>query len=161
MGVESHGVLAGTFVAWGEPADLPPDQRGEDALCLALESGPLAEGVETLGFADLELEVEVDRPAALVAVRLCDVDADGSSLQVARGVLNLAHRDGHEAPSPCVPGERIHTVIRLSFMAHAFTPGRRVRVAISPTWWPHAWPSPEPVRLTVHGATLLLSLIHI
>ena len=35
LGTQSTRALAGTFVAWGEPADLPPDQRGEDALCLA------------------------------------------------------------------------------------------------------------------------------
>ncbi len=99
-------MLAGTFVAWGEPADLPPDQRTEDALCLSFQTPPLVDRVEVLGVPDVVLEVEVDRPAALVAVRLCDVDADGASLQVARGVLNLAHRDGHDHPRPCVPGER-------------------------------------------------------
>jgi putative CocE/NonD family hydrolase len=155
-GSQSHGVLAGTFVAWGEPADLPPDQRGEDALCLVHESAPLTERTEVVGLPEVELELSVDRPAALVAVRLCDVAEDGASLQVARGVLNLAHRAGHDHVLPCVPGERFRVVVPLSFTAHAFVPGRRIRIAMSPTWWPHAWPSPEPVRMTVHAATLRL-----
>jgi predicted acyl esterase len=155
-GSQAHGVLAGTFVAWGEPADLPPDQRTEDALCLVSDTPPLGERQEVLGVPQVVLELEVDRPAALVAVRLCDVDENGASLQVSRGVLNLTHRDGHETPSPCTPGERFAVVVPLSFTAHAFHPGRRIRVAVSPTWWPHAWPSPEPVRLTVHAATLRL-----
>ncbi len=46
--------------------------------------------------------------------------------------------------------------VPLSLTAHAFVAGRRLRLAVSPTWWPHAWPSPEPVRLTVHAATLRL-----
>ncbi len=156
LGTQAHGALAGTFVAWGEPADLPPDQRGEDALCLVSEAPPLVDRMEVLGFPEVVLDVEVDRPSALVAVRLCDADADGASLQVARGVLNLTHRDGHDSPRPCTPGERFTVVVPLSFTAHAFVPGRRVRVAVSPTWWPHAWPSPEPVRLTLHAVTLRL-----
>jgi hypothetical protein len=75
---------------------------------------------------------------------------------VARGVLNLTHREGHDSVRPCTPGERFRVVVPLSFSAHAFIPGRRIRVAMSPTWWPHAWPSPEPVRLTVHAAALRL-----
>jgi hypothetical protein len=30
------------------------------------------------------------------------------------------------------------------------TAGHRWRVAISPTYWPHAWPSPEAVKLTIY-----------
>ena len=156
VGDQTHGLLAGTFVAWGEPADLPPDQRSEDGLCLVLESGPLAEPFDVLGQPELTLELEVDRPAALVAARLCDVDPDGASLLVARAALNLAHRSGHDLATPCVPGTRFSVTITLSLVAHAFKTGRRIRIALSPTWWPHAWPSPEPVRLTVHAATLHL-----
>jgi hypothetical protein len=32
---------------------------------------------------------------------------------------------------------------------HTFAPGHRIRLAISPTYWPHAWPSPDAVRLEV------------
>jgi predicted acyl esterase len=156
IGAQAHGVLAGTFVAFGEPADLPPDQRGEDALCLVSETPPLGDRVEVLGVPEVVLELEVDRPSALVAVRLCDVDGGGASLQVARGVLNLTHRKGHDSVHPCTPGERFSVVVPLSFSAHAFVEGHLVRIAVSPTWWPHAWPSPEPVRLTVHSAVLRL-----
>ncbi len=155
-GTQSHGVLAGTFVAWGEPADLPPDQRPEDALCLTFETPPLADRLEVLGTPTVELELEVDRPAALVAARLGDIAADGASLHVARGAHNLTHRDGDATPVACRPGERMRVVVPLSFTAHAFVPGRRIRIALSPTWWPHTWPSPDPVRLTVHAATLIL-----
>jgi hypothetical protein len=34
--------------------------------------------------------------------------------------------------------------------------GHRLRVAISPTYWPFAWPSPRPVTLTVFGGSLEL-----
>jgi len=34
-------------------------------------------------------------------------------------------------------------------IAHVFRPGHRLRIAVSPTSWPSAWPSPEPVTLSV------------
>jgi len=40
-------------------------------------------------------------------------------------------------------------VVRLGAIAHAFPRGHRIRVAVSPTYWPFAWPSPEPVTLTL------------
>ena len=39
--------------------------------------------------------------------------------------------------------------MRLNAAGHVFQTGHRVRVAVSPTYWPDAWPSPEPVTLTV------------
>jgi hypothetical protein len=39
--------------------------------------------------------------------------------------------------------------VRLNAIAHRFPAGHRLRVAVSPTYWPHAWPSPEAVTLTV------------
>ncbi len=37
----------------------------------------------------------------------------------------------------------------LSALGHAFPAGHRIRVALSPTYWPFAWPSPEPATLTL------------
>jgi hypothetical protein len=34
-------------------------------------------------------------------------------------------------------------------VAHAFPPGHRLRLALSTSYWPLVWPSPEPVTLTV------------
>jgi hypothetical protein len=85
----------------------------------------------------------------LVAVWLCDVAPTGESTLVTRGLLNLTHRDSHEEPTPLEPGERYTIAMRLDAIAHAFPPGHRLCVAISPTYWPWAWPSPEPVRLSL------------
>jgi hypothetical protein len=42
-------------------------------------------------------------------------------------------------------------------IAHRFDAGRRLRVAISTSWWPRAWPSPEPVTLTaISGSSALV-----
>lgn len=148
-GSERTGSDAGAWCPYGHPSDFPPDQRAEDGLSLSFTSEPLTERVEILGAPEAVLELAADRPLALVAVRLTDVAPDGCSLHVSRGLLNLTHRDGHAAPVALEPGARITVCVALDVAGHAFAPGHRIRLALSPTYWPFAWPSPEPVTLTV------------
>ena len=54
---------------------------------------PLVGPVEILGFARAELVIAASMPVATVVVRLTDVAPDGTTAQVAAGVLNLTHRD--------------------------------------------------------------------
>jgi uncharacterized protein len=134
------------------------DQRAEDGRALAFTSAPLRERIELLGIPRLELVFASDRPLALASVRLCDVAPDGVSTLVTRGQLNLAHRDGHETPRQLVPGERTRAGVRLDAIGRAIPPGHRLRVSVSPTGWPRAWPSPEPVTLTVVAGASYLEL---
>ena len=53
----------------------------------------------------MRLKLAADRPRAMVAVRLCDVQPDGASTRITYGVFNLCHRNGHEFPEAVVPGE--------------------------------------------------------
>jgi hypothetical protein len=105
--------------------------------------------MEILGFPEVRLKLSVDHPNALLVVRLCDVAQDGSSRLVSWGLLNLTHREGHNNPKPLKLGYKYKLKLRLNVTAHHLTPGHSWRVAISPTYWPHAWPSPIPVRLTL------------
>jgi putative CocE/NonD family hydrolase len=156
LGVQSCGTEAGVWTSEGQSADLAGDQRPDDALSLAFDSEPLAEPFEILGFPEVTLELAVDRPSALIAARLCDVFLDGTSALVSRGLLNLAHRESHEHPSPLEPGRRYEVRVPLDFTAYSFPAGHRLRVAVSPTYWPWAWPSPEPVTLTLHAGRVEL-----
>jgi hypothetical protein len=91
-------------------------------------------------------------------VHLCDVDPEGVSTLVTRGQLNLAHRDGHETPRELVPGERARAGVRLDAIGRAIPAGHFLRVSVSPTGWPRAWPSPEPVTLSVVAGASRLEL---
>ncbi len=88
-------------------------------------------------------------PQALVAVRLCDVWPDGASTLITRGIRNLTHRHGDEEPVPLVPGERFVVEVALNSIAYVVPAGHRLRLSVSPTYWPVAWPSPEPATLTI------------
>jgi predicted acyl esterase len=153
---EATGLDSGLWCPYGDAVDMAPDQRVDDGLSLSFTSAPLEERVEILGFPEVSLEVSADRTLALVAVRLCDVAPTGASTLVTTGVLNLTHRESHEEPSPLEPGRRYGVTVRLNSIAHGFPPGHRLRVAVSPTYWPWVWPSPEPVTLTVLGGELEL-----
>jgi uncharacterized protein len=156
LAVQTTGTEAGVWTAEGGSADLAGDQRPDDALSLTWDLEPLQAPLEILGHARVRLSLAVDRPQALVAVRLCDVSPDGASLLVTRGVLNLTHRDSHEQPEPVEPGRRCEIDVPLDVIAHSFPTGHRLRVAVSPAYWPWAWPSPQAVTLTVLGGRLEL-----
>lgn len=141
----------------GKGPEFPGDQRADDARSMTFDSAPLAERIEILGAPVLEFEVAVDRPQAFLAVRLCDVAPDGASSRATYGILNLTHRTSHEDIRPMEPGRRERVRIQLNDTAYAFEAGHRLRIAISTTYWPMVWPSPEVVTLTAfEGSALFL-----
>jgi predicted acyl esterase len=152
------GLDGGVWCADGNPADAPVDQRADDGRALAFTWEPLAERLELLGNMRVELELESDRPVAQLAARLCDVAPDGTSLLVTRGVLNLTHRDGHEHPEPLEPGSPTRVTLELDGIAQAVPAGHRLRLALSPAYWPWLWPAPEPVTLTIDAGRSTLVL---
>ncbi len=91
---------------------------------------------------------------ANLVVRLCDVHPTGESLRVSYGVLNLAHRDGHEEPALLAIGERYRIRIQFNDTASVFPAGHRVRLALSTAYWPMIWPSPDNATLRILGGTL-------
>jgi putative CocE/NonD family hydrolase len=146
---QSTGLAAGDWGSFGNPGDVPGDQREDSFGSLEFTSAPLPERCEILGNSRVILEVAADRTEALVAVRLIDVAPTGAASCVARGFLNLVHRDGRENPKPLVPGERYCVEVQLTGTAYAFRAGHRVQVALSGAYWPIVWPSPEPATLTL------------
>jgi len=146
---QSTGLAGGEWGSFGNPGDVPGDQREDSFGSLEFTSTPLPERCEILGNSRVILEVAADRTEALVAVRLIDVAPSGAASCVARGFLNLCHRDGREHPKPLVPGERYRVEVSLTGTAYAFPAGHRIQVALSSAYWPIIWPSPELATLTV------------
>jgi hypothetical protein len=149
-GLQTTGLQAGVWCGDGSRGDFPLDQRPDDGASLCWDCEPLAERVEILGCGEVRLRVSVDRPQALLAVRVCDVAPDGTSTLVARGLLNLSRREGHDRSVPMPVGEPVDVRVPLQSIGYAVPAGHRVRLAVSNTYWPWAWPSPEAGVLTVH-----------
>lgn len=154
----SVGQFAGKWCSYSAPPDLPYDQREEDGGSLVFDTDVLTEPVQMLGSPSVELEVSADRPVAIVAARLSDVQPDGRATRVTYGLLNLTRRDGQENPKPLVPGECYRVRFQLNGAAQVFPKGHRIRLSLSTSYWPLAWPAPEPARLSVYTGTSKLRL---
>lgn len=154
----SVGRYAGKWCSYNAPPDLPYDQREDDGGSLVFDTDEFTERWEILGAPVLELDLSSDQPVAMVAVRLSDVAADGAATRISYGLLNLTHRDGHAEPAPLVPGQRYRVAIALNGLAQAVPVGHRLRVSLSTSYWPLAWPPPRPVRLTLRTGSSRLVL---
>jgi putative CocE/NonD family hydrolase len=158
MSPQTTGLTAGNWCGFGLQGEAPTDQRPDDGGSLTFDSDPLDARLEILGAPVATLQLEVDRPVALVAVRLNDVAPDGSSTRVTYGLLNLTHRQSHEHPARLEPGRRYTVQVALNHVAYAFPPGHRMRIAVSTSYWPITWPAPEPTTLSLYAGLSTLEL---
>ncbi|MFP5322767.1 MAG: CocE/NonD family hydrolase [Acidimicrobiia bacterium] len=154
----SVGMFAGKWASYAATPDLPSDQREEDGGALVFQSEPLEDDLEIFGLPAVTLDVESDRPVAMVAVRLSDVAPDGEATRVTYGLLNLTHRDSDEHPEPLEPGRRYEVRVPLNGIAQSFPAGHRLRISVSTSYWPLVWPAPEPATLTLRTGGCRLEL---
>ncbi len=154
----SVGLFAGKWCSYTAAPDLPHDQREEDGGALVYDSAPLDEPLEVFGSPELELELAVNRPLAMVAVRLSDVAPDDKATRITYGLLNLSHRNGHGEPEPLEPGRCYRIRVQMNNIAQQFPVGHRLRLSISTSYWPLAWPPPQATRLTIYTEESALRL---
>lgn len=143
------GFNGGKWCSYAHPGDQPVDQRRDDAGSLVFQTAPLEADLHLVGDARLRLRCRVDRPVAQIAARLVDVAPDGAATRVSYGLLNLCHRDGHETPAAVVPGQDMTVELSFKHVAQTLRAGHRLRLSLSTSYFPIAWPAPEPVTLTV------------
>lgn len=149
--VQEHGFYAGVFCPFGQPGDLPSDQRLENGKSIVFESAPLTESTDLLGHPYLKLKFSSDQENALVTARLSSKAPSGESTLLSWGMLNLNHLHSHEKPERLEPGKVYEATVKLDSLGQKLQKGHRIELAISPTYWPQAWPSPKPVNLTVYS----------
>ncbi|MBI2718079.1 MAG: CocE/NonD family hydrolase [Rhizobiales bacterium] len=157
----STGLTSGEWCAYGLgkiAPELAIDQREDDAQSLCFDGPVLKKPFAIVGRSFARLRVAADRPQAQVAVRLNAIHPDGAVERVTYGLLNLAHRDSHEKPSPLKPGKFYDVSVELNEIAQTVPAGCRLRLAISTSYWPIAWPSPEPATVTVDPSHSLLEV---
>jgi len=154
------GMTSGKWCSYGVPGDAPVDQRRDDAGSLCFEMAVPDEGLAFAGDATVRLRLSVDRPVAQIAARIVDVHPDGRATRLSFGVFNLTHLTGHESPEPLVPGRVYDVAVPMKHAAQMLPAGHRLRLALSSSYFPMIWPTPEPVTLSVHteGSALELPL---
>lgn len=154
----SVGLFAGKWCSFAAGPDLAHDQREEDGGALVFDSAPLEEPMEILGAPVVELDLMANRPVAMVAVRFSDIAPDDKATRVTYGLLNLTHRTSSVHPEYLTPHERYRVKVPLNHVAQVLPKGHRFRIALSTSYWPLAWPPPEPVRLTIFAGSSTLTL---
>ena len=137
------------------PAELPGDQRIDDAYGMDFTTAPLVDEIEILGQPQAVLHASSSAPLANWIVRLCDVAPDGSSQLVTKAVLNGAHWQSHAEPKAMPVGEAVELRLQLKFTSWIFAAGHRIRLVISNADFPNIWPAPYLVT-----ATLLVDATH-
>ncbi|MET8497864.1 CocE/NonD family hydrolase [Streptomyces microflavus] len=146
---QQTGLDAGRFFPFGNEADLPPDQRDEDAKSVSFEFPVEEAPIEILGRPRVKLRIRMDVPRGQAVARLCDVAPDGSSTLVTRGVLNLAARHGRDRTDDWTPGDTEDVTFDLNGIGHTFPPGHRIRLAVSSAYWPWIWPQAGSAGFTL------------
>jgi hypothetical protein len=127
-------------------------------LSLCFDSAPLTSALDIMGEPVFSIRLRSSEPVAKLCARLTEVTPDGKSHFITYALLNLTHRESHEHPEPLVPGRDYDVTLKGQFACYRFSPGSRIRVALSETWWPVVWPSPAPVTLEVMAGLSTVSL---
>ena len=135
--------------ASGDPETWWRDQATDDARCLRFDSTPLQEPLDIMGEPVFQVRVRADKPVAKLFARLTEVTAEGRSNFVSFALINLTHRNSDEKPAALVAGQDYDVRLKGHFACYRFSRGSRIRVALSETWWPVVWPSPELVTLQI------------
>jgi uncharacterized protein len=152
------GLRRGEPDAFFFPIDFPQDQAPDDELSLTFDSAPLQADIDVVGTPVLKVRVSADVAVAKLAVRLNEVTPQGHSWLISSGILNLTHRMSHERPEPLEPGRPYDVRIPMFFTAKSLKRGNRIRIAISESFWPLVWPSPQLPTLTITAGVSALTL---
>jgi len=155
---QTVGLAAGKWCPYGLEADEPDDQRIEAGGSLVFDTAIVEEPFDLLGAPLVRLKIAADRPNALVAAVLSEVLPDGRATRLTYGLLNLTHRNGHVEPEALEPGRFYEVAVELNCFGQRIGKGSRLRLALSSSYWPIVWPSPEPVTLTIAAAASTIAL---
>lgn len=152
------GTAAGEWFTLKPDAELPGDQRGDDAGSLTFQTPPLEGAKSFLGRPVITLTLRCEAELANLCARIVDVHPDGTATRVSFGVINLAHRDGNEEPKPLTPREPVTIRLALDACGYRFGEGHRIRLSLSTAYWPTVLPPPVDPGLTIDIASLGLAM---
>ena len=158
---QNTGYGSGEYMPWfvaGDGPELPTDQKIDDIKSLTFETNVLNEDFKILGSPILKLKVSSDQNCGMVAARICEINQDGSSNLVTFGIINFAQRKGREKNLKVTKNKFYEIFINLNDTGYEFTKGNKIRLSLSTSYWPMAWPLPKNFRLKLKLDECLLKL---
>ncbi|WP_373352805.1 CocE/NonD family hydrolase [Pseudoroseicyclus sp. CXY001] len=136
----------------GNGPEFAGDARADDGMSLCFDTPPLTEPLHVVGVPVLKLRLSFEGERALIVLRLNEVWPDGTSGRVTFAVRRLQRPDG------VAPGESFEVEIPMKGVAHEFSPGHRMRLALSTSYWPMVWPEREKNAITLEPGTMAFHL---
>ena len=116
------------------PMDQRPVEHRNDVLVYS--SPPLDAPLFAAGFVKARLSAATSAADTDFTVKLCDVDADGRSINLFEGVIRGRFRENRKAEVPLEPHRIYDFAIDVGVICHTFRPGHRVRVEVSSSNFP-------------------------
>jgi hypothetical protein len=133
---------------------MPLDQRLEDARSLCFDTTPLGAAIQILGGVRVRLTLATSALEGMVAIRLNEIAADGSSRRITYGLRNLALTDDFSDVSELVPGQSFDIDLVLNDIGYEVPAGHRLRLAVSSAYWPLAVGAPSIPEMELQAASL-------
>ena len=116
------------------PRDQRPIERRQDVLIYTSE--PLTEEIEVTGPVKVVLHASSDAVDTDFVAKLVDVHPDGTSYNMAEGIVRARYRDSVAAPTPLTPGKVYRFEIDMVGTSVAFLRGHRIRVHVTSSHFP-------------------------
>jgi len=116
------------------PMDQRPIEGRRDVL--VYDSDVLSEELEATGPVKVVLFASSDAVDTDFVAKLVDVHPDGSSYNMAEGVLRARYRESLSQPKPLTPGQVYRLEIDLVGTAVAFRQGHRIRIHVTSSHFP-------------------------
>ncbi len=155
---QTVGAAGGEWCGFGVPGEAAEDQRMDETGSVVVTTPPLAHAMDLLGQPVATLRLAAEAPCGLICVRLSQVLPTGEMVRLSYGLMNLARRDGPDRTTPLVAGEVITVEVPLHSLAYRIAAGARLHIAISTSYWPMVWPSPDAGGVRIFPAECELSL---
>ena len=152
------GVQGGEYLPLWFGPDFPTDQRRDDALSLTFDTLPLDQDLKILGNPRLNLNVSSDKTCGQLTVRLSDIAPDGQVTRVTYGTINLNNRDALDTAQSVIAGEVYPLEVEMDFISQTIPKGHKMRIALSDSYFPLLWTSPEKAAITLHPSMQSLDL---
>ncbi len=119
------------------PGAGPKDQREVESRqdVLVYTSAPMKSPLEVTGYIEMTLFASTSCDDTDFTAKLCDVHPDGTSVNLASGIIRGRYREAGE-DTPLLPGEVYRFEIDLWATSNVFLPGHRIRVQVSSSDFP-------------------------
>ena len=155
---QNCGSKAGEYFPFAFSDELPENQSHDDAHSACFDGDELTAPIDIVGSPHVNLRLCCDKDQGQVIVRLCDIRPDGTSALITYQYLNLTHHNSHENPSKISENQMFNVSLDLDQIAYRIPDGHRLRVAISSSYWPTLWPSPERTTLNIESGSIELPI---